>query len=100
MTRNNQKSVCLEKNYIKPLENDEKGPKNIKTKVLLNGLKIGFMDKTYIHKFLFAQFINYFYEKFIYFHFIPFKHKQNEAITVFYHYLTTYHGLSWAPMIA
>ena len=36
------------------------------------------MDKTYIHKFLFAQFIYYFYEKFIYLHFITFKHKQNE----------------------
>ena len=36
------------------------------------------MDKTYILKFFFAQFIKYFYEKFIYLHFIPFKHKQNE----------------------
>ena len=78
LTRNNPKSVCSEKNLIKPLENDENWPKNIKTKVLLNGLKIGFMDKTYIHKFLFAQFIYYFYEKFIYLHFITFKHKQNE----------------------
>ena len=56
----------------------KKGQKTLKPKCLLNGLKIGFMDKTYIHKFLFAQFIYYFYEKFIYLHFITFKHKQNE----------------------